>query len=269
MSTCGKHLTSLRSIFSSVAMLTAMATPAFAFDPSQSGYKEVLSTTFNTIPAQWENKWWYQNADACEQAFIPASQVPGSTGLTLHIQSLETVPQCAGTSHDYSYAHLDAFGTAYSNAYWEASIKTAPKAGTLTAWWLLPESGAWPPEVDITEVRGDVPNTSYMTNHYGKNNSARQFVYNASAPLSSAYHTYGVLLDGKNVTWFLDGVQKGQTPVQAGETGPLFPVLSLYTGGCYDGWAGCPQGSGTTPLTGWSANASVQWIHVWTKTTQK
>lgn len=266
MSTSQKRVPFLALIVSSLGLSIATATPVLAFDPAKSGYTQIRSDDFKSIPKQWETTWWYQNTDACEDAFIPGSQVPGPTGLTLHIQSLESVPACVGTMHDYSYAHLDAFGTAYSNAYWEASIKTAPKAGTLTAWWLLPQSGAWPPEVDITEVRGDAAKVSYMTNHYSKNNLAQQFYYNSSTPLSDAFHTYGVLLDGKNVTWYLDGVQQGQAPVRSGETGPLFPVLSLYTGDCYDGWAGCPQGSGTKALTGWSANASVKWVHVWTKT---
>lgn len=252
-------------MISGLVALPLAATPALAFDPATAGYKEVLSENFTSIPSQMETTWWYQETDACENAFIPGSQIPGPNGLTLHIQSLEAVPACNGTMHDYSYAHLDAYGTAYANAYWEASIKTSAQAGTLTAWWLLPESGAWPPEVDITEIRGDYPGVDYMTNHYSARNASRQFVYDAPAALSAGYHTYGVLLDGKTITWYLDGVQKGQTPVRSGETGPMFPVLSLYTGDCYDGWAGCPQGNGTAPLKNWSATAYVQWIHVWHK----
>lgn len=254
-----------RSVVAGLVAAPLAAAPALAFDPAAAGYKEVLSQSFATIPSNMETTWWYQQTDACEKAFIPGSQIPGPNGLTLHIQSLESIPACNGTMHDYSYAHLDAFGTAYANAYWEASVKSSGQAGTLTAWWLLPQSGAWPPEVDITEIRGDYPTIDYMTNHYGSTNASKQFVYNSPAPLSAGYHTYGVLLDGKNVTWYLDGVQEGQSPVRSGDTAPMFPVLSLYTGDCYDGWAGCPQVSGTTPLKNWSATASVQWVHVWQK----
>jgi hypothetical protein len=56
----------------------------------------------------------------------------------------------------------------------------------------------------------------------------------------------------------IDGKQRGRTARRQGELAPLFPIFSLYTGTCGDGWAGCP---GQT--TGWSAAANVAWIRIW------
>jgi len=241
-----------------------LAAPAHAFDaknPAASGYIETFSDDFRTINMSvWEDNWWYDagNQTTCQTDFLPGTIVTSPSGLDLHIESLENFPACQGVA-TYSSAHLDSSaGFAQQYGYFEASIKSSDAGGTLTAFWLLPASGAWPPEVDIEEIRGDVPKTAYLTNHTGSQNQQKQFVFDAPHELGGAYHTYGVLLTAKAITWFIDGVQRGQTSRGADEATPMFVIFSLYTGACGDGWAGCPS-----KTTGWSADAFVQWVRVW------
>jgi beta-glucanase (GH16 family) len=122
----------------------------------------------------------------------------------------------------------------------------------------LPESGAWPPEVDIEEIRGDVPKAVYMTNHTGHKNTSMRFMFSTTRNLSDVYHIYGVLLTVKTISWFVDGVRQGQTSQGADEATPMFIVLSFYTGKCNDGWAGCPD-----KARDWSSDSFVRWIRVW------
>jgi beta-glucanase (GH16 family) len=229
-------------------------------NPAASGYTLALSDNFQTIdPAVWELYWWYDTPDACQSAYLPGTAAPSATGLTMHIQSLEDVPACVALGEVYSAAHLDSYnGFAQRLGFYQASIQSSAVGGTLTAFWLLPQSGAWPPELDIEEIRGDYPNLAYMTNHYGAANKQTQYVFTAPASLGNAYHTYAALLTATTITWYIDGVQQGQTPRRQGETAPLFPIFSLYTGTCGDGWAGCPSAT-----THWSADAHVAWIKVW------
>jgi beta-glucanase (GH16 family) len=236
--------------------------PACAFNPNNpaaSHYTVALYDNFQTLNAEiWENDWWYAQPDACQLAYLPGTVTAGSAGLDMHIESLENVAACAG-SETYSAAHLDSHGGFdQSLGYFEASIQSSAVGGTLTAFWLLPESGAWPPELDIEEIRGDYPNLAYMTNHYGAQNRTKQYVFTAPASLGGAFHTYGALVTASTITWYIDGVKRGETKRERGETAKLFVVFSLYTGVCGDGWAGCP---GQT--TGWSADAYVQWVRVW------
>jgi beta-glucanase (GH16 family) len=78
------------------------------------------------------------------------------------MESSEKVPACKGVAK-YSGAHLDSYGKfSQLYGYFEASIKSSAKGGTLTAFWLLPESGAWPPEVDVEEIKSDFPKVAYM-----------------------------------------------------------------------------------------------------------
>jgi beta-glucanase (GH16 family) len=249
--------------FVAVAALGMGLAPARAFNPNNpaaSGYTLALYDNFQTLnTAVWENNWWYAQPTPCQVAYLPGTAMAGSAGLDLHIKSLDNVAACAGGGQSYSAAHLDTYGNfAQSLGYFEASIKSSGLGGTLTAFWLLPESGAWPPELDIEEIRGDYPNLAYLTNHFGVSNNASQYVFTAPASLGNAYHRYGALVTASTITWYVDGIKRGATKRQAGEVAKMFVVFSLYTGTCGDGWAGCP---GQT--THWVADAYVQWVRVW------
>jgi beta-glucanase (GH16 family) len=244
-------------------MLGCTAAPAYAFnpnDPAASGYRLALADGFQTVsPKLWENDWWYVTPTACQAAYLPGTVMGSPTGLDMHIESLENVSACDGSGQIYSAAHLDSYGDfAQSLGYFEASIKSSALGGTLTAFWLLPESGAWPPELDIEEIRGDYPKLAYMTNHFGTQNKQTQYVFTAPKSLGNAYHRYGALVTASTITWYIDGVQRGRTISREGEAARLFVVFSLYTGECGDGWAGCPS-----QTTGWSADAFVRWVRVW------
>jgi beta-glucanase (GH16 family) len=253
-----------RSILRASCTLACLATaPAWAFDPNNpaaSGYTVSLSDDFTAInPKIWENDWWYDTPDACQAAYLPGTLLPSAKGMTMHIQSLEDFGACAGGAQIYSAAHADtAGGFAQRLGYYEASIRSSAAPGTLTAFWLLPESGAWPPELDIEEIRGDYPATVYMTNHTGAHDKQTQYVFTAPHSLGGSYHTYGALITDGSIVWYIDGTRRGETRRGPGETARLFVILSLYTGTCGDGWAGCPR-----QTRNWSADAHVAWVRAW------
>ena len=139
--------------------------PATAFDPgnpASAGYTLSLFDDFHTLkPSLWESNWWYATPTACQLAYLPATLHASGARLDLHVQSLERFSACAGGPQIYSAAHLDSYGKfAQALGYFEARLKSSAAGGTLTAFWLLPQSGAWPPELDIEEIRGDVPDTA-------------------------------------------------------------------------------------------------------------
>jgi beta-glucanase (GH16 family) len=252
-----------RAVFGCGLVLAPPAARAFdPGNPAASGYTLSLSDDFASVPGTtWENNWWYEVAGEtpCERAFLPGTVGSSANGLDLHIQSLENFAACQSPLVLYSFAHLDSYGRfAQVLGYFEARIQSSAVGGTLTAFWLLPENGHWPPELDIEEIRGDVPATAYVTNHVGANNRQTQFIFTSPRSLGDAFHTYSALLTATTITWFIDGQLKGQTRRGAGELARLFPIFSLYTGTCGDGWAGCPSAT-----TGWSADAYVRWIRIW------
>ncbi len=128
----------------------------------------------------------------------------------------------------------------------------------MTAFWLPPERGARPPELGIDEIRSDYPDVGSLTKHGDAPNNQAQDVFTAPRSLCSTYSRYGALITSQTITSTIDGMQRGRTRRQAGETAKLFVFVSLYTGTCNDGWAGCPSRT-----TGWSADSYVRWVRDW------
>lgn len=60
--------------------------------------------------------------------------------------------------------------------YFEVNCEVPATPGLNSAFWLLPENGSWPPELDVFEILGSDPTTLYMTSHYGTNNATTQSV---------------------------------------------------------------------------------------------
>src|SRR5690349_8869173 len=89
--------------------------------------------------------------------------------------------------------------------------------GLWPALWLLqfqciaaaPCEGTWPPEIDVLEARGDTPNMVVQTLHYGR------FPHNGydtkeiwGPDYTADFHTYKVIWDPNQVTFFVDGQEK-------------------------------------------------------------
>jgi len=90
----------------------------------------------------------------------------------------------------------------------EAKIKVPSTKGILSAFWMTPADGTWPPEIDIIEVLGHDSSTAYFTNHYG-NPSAHGMVngkHSFKDNLSRDFHIYSVEWDKDSIRWFIDGV---------------------------------------------------------------
>jgi len=109
----------------------------------------------------------------------------------------------------------------------EARIKAPLGSGTHPAFWMVGAdipNNPWPGsgEMDIMETNGDMPYTNWMTAHeppipcapycagwlHEQKPDNNTMTY--SAPLSSDYHTYGILWEPDHIQWTFDGVVKAE-----------------------------------------------------------
>jgi beta-glucanase (GH16 family) len=138
-------------------------------------------------------------------------------------------------------ASFDKFSQAYG--YFEMRAKLPAGKGLWPAFWLLPQSGHWPPEIDIFEQLGKQPNRIYSTYHYlvsGVHKQDSSYVDLTSA--TTAYHTYGADWSSGVIVWYIDGKEvKRDTNFVTSE--PMYILANLAVGGS---WPGSPDS--TTPF---------------------
>lgn len=108
--------------------------------------------------------------------------------------------------------------------YFEARLKM-PKGqrGNWPCFWLLPDNGAWPPEIDILEQIGDQTGSAYVTIHAApyKGVGKTQLGLRLNTPsLSDEFHLFGVDWQPESIRYFIDRKLVWEVP-------PLNGLLSV------------------------------------------
>ncbi len=101
-----------------------------------------------------------------------------------------------------------------NKAYWtygrfEARMRMPQGRGLWPAFWMLPEIGNWPTtgEIDIMEYRGDMPDRTSGTLHYGNLWPQNQWDgtdLHHSSSLVNDFNIYAVEWDANEIRWYLN-----------------------------------------------------------------
>ena len=141
--------------------------------------------------------------------------------------SLTVVPEKIN-GKQYVSGMLSSHGK-FSFLYGYAQIvaKLPVGQGLWSAFWASPESGTWPPEIDIMENWAQSHSVSLYV-HFGASNSwdsANVYVPTAS----SAFHTYGVDWEPGTIAWYVDGFLVTRLAVSI--TQPEYLIADLAVNG--------------------------------------
>lgn len=103
-------------------------------------------------------------------------------------------------------------------SYIEAKIKFAGREGFQNAFWAKPDTGAWPPEIDVVELWQDSPThgetrVSHHNLHYPRSmrpgdRSTHERLgtsYSSNSDLTDEFHRYGVRWTQNRIHHFVDG----------------------------------------------------------------
>ena len=148
---------------------------------------------------------------------------------------------------------------AQCHGYFEIRAQLPRGRGLWPAFFLLPEDGRWPPELDVFEMLGQTPDVYYGTAHWvpgagagqvsQKRHDAKHQKQKAAFPISvpdasAGFHSYGVWWDPQLIVWYLDGKKVAQMPTPASFDAPMFMIANMAVGGS---WPGPPDQSTVFP----------------------
>ena len=200
-------------------------------------FYDALNGAGTTLSSNGEQEWYVNNNYAATAGVTPWTVSNGMLNLTAAPASAAVQPLI--NNYKYTSGLLNTYHSfSQTYGYFEMNAKLPAGQGFWPAFWLLPENGGWPPELDIMEVLGNDPSTLYTTVHTGAaNNSFSQA--NHVVDLSAGFHTYGVDWEPDYITWYLDGHAVYKTATPADMTGanasPMYMILNLAVGGYWPG----------------------------------
>ncbi len=197
----------------------------------------------------WVNAEWQEYVDSEENIFIDDGK--------LVIRPIKTTDE---NGEDYYTSGRISTQNKKDFTYgvFEAKLKVPEGVGYLPAFWLMATDenvyGQWPRcgEIDIMEVHGSDPKTTYATLHYGNPHGQSQGSKTLdSGTFADDFHTYTLEWNPGEIKWYVDGflvhtenewfsVTEGQGEITypAPFDQPFYMILNLAVGGS---WVGYPD----------------------------
>jgi len=235
---------------------------------------------WNGSSGTWSTNWWYKDnwggystsnggalaGNGEQQWYINANYAPtgavkpwsASDGvLTITAQPADASIKPLINNAEYTSGMINTWHSfSQQYGYFEIRADLPQGQGLWPAFWLLPQDGSWPPELDVFEVLGNDPNQLYTTVHTNETGTHTKSGQGETvADTSNGYHTYGVDWEADKITFFYDGRQVFQTATPADMHKPMYMIANLAVGGYWPGNA-----DGSTP---WPAEMKIDYVRAW------
>jgi len=207
---------------------------------------------------EWQLVWEEEfNGTTIDAARWNVRNAPGNTNNELQYYTPEDVWVADGMLHLRSQRR-NFGGRQYTSGLVETRSKFAQTYGRVEvraqlprgqgiwpAHWMLPDSGVWPPEIDIMELLGHLPNTVYMTNHWGVWPAHQYRTGEFTGPdFTAGFHTFAVEWTPTRIEWYVDGVIRFANNSGVPTGNPFYIILNTAVGGI---WPGNPDGTTQFP----------------------
>ena len=209
-----------------------------------------------TLTNNGEQQWYIDHTYAATQSIKPWVVQDGVLNITAQNAAPEIQSQIDG--YQYTSGMLtthESFSQQYG--YFEVSAKLPDGQGLWPAFWLLPQDGGWPPEIDVMEQLGHDMTTYYTAAHTQSSGShTSQGAAIPTPDLSASFHTYGVNWQPDNLTYYFDGQEVWKTATPSDMDSPMYLLVNLAVGGY---WPGSPN-----PDPNFSETMQVDYIRAYT-----
>jgi beta-glucanase (GH16 family) len=146
----------------------------------------------------------------------------------------------------YTSGMVSSFGKFSQQYGWFEIRARFPKGkGMWPAFWLLPITKGWPPEIDILEILGHETKKVYFSTHF--RNEAKQHKYKTldwtGPDFAAGYHTFAVEWTAKECIWYVDNVERARSSEGIPHE-PMYILANLAVGG---DWPGMPDATTVFP----------------------
>ncbi|MBC7773413.1 MAG: glycoside hydrolase family 16 protein [Pyrinomonadaceae bacterium] len=246
-----RHLA--RPLTCTIALLASAVSVSQA---RQAGWQLVWSDEFDGAAID-TTRWNVRNAPGNtnnELQYYAPDEVTVSGGM-LHLRSQRR--NFGGRSYTSGLVETRRkFAQTYGRV--EICAKLPGTQGIWPAHWMLPESGIWPPEIDIMELLGHQPNTVHMTNHWGVWPQNQQRTGSYTGPdFTQGFHVFAMEWTPTRIEWYVDGVIRMASNSGVSNGLPFYIILNTAVGGI---WPGNPDASTVFPQ-----HHDIDYVRVYTR----
>lgn len=120
--------------------------------------------------------------------------------------------------------------------FFEISAKVPAGSKLLPAFWMLPVSRTWPPEIDIMEAPASYPDQISQGVHSKDLNSSTLGMKTTVPNFDDAFHSYGALWLPDKIVFYIDKVPVSQVATKPDQHQPFYMMVNLAVGGKWPGW---------------------------------
>ncbi|MDW5316329.1 family 16 glycosylhydrolase [Rhizobium sp. PL01] len=183
-----------------------------------------------TLSGNGELQWYINPSYAPTAASNPFSVSNGV--LTITAEKTPDAIKVEVGGHDYTSGMLTTHASfSQTYGYFEIRADMPEERGVWPAFWLLPEDGSWPPELDVVEMRGQDPNTVHVTVHSNETGKQTSVATAVSVSDTKGFHTYGVLWQEDEIVWYFDDVAVARADTPSDMHKPMYMLVNLAVGG--------------------------------------
>lgn len=147
----------------------------------------------------------------------------------------------------YTSGMISSYGKFKQKYGWfEIRARFPQGKGMWPAFWLLPATKAWPPEIDILEILGHDPSKVYFSTHYKTAKSRHEYKtgFWVGPDFSKEFHTIALEWSPGLCIWYVDGVERHRHADGVPDES-MYIIANLAVGG---DWPGMPDAK--TPFPG-------------------
>lgn len=267
---------SVLAVLAALIAPAAVAAPPALTDQTQV-WQQTFGDEFNGVaidPTKWATCYWWVSGDGCtnsgngeQQWYTPANVIESGGTLKLRAQRQTTLAP-NGKTYDYTSGMISSGRDSsllstppkfqFKYGYMEMRAKLPAGTGLWPAFWTLPSSQGWPPEIDAMEGRGDRP-SDINVGVYNKTSTGStvhgSVWINGLADYTAGFHTFAVDWRPDRLDYYVDDVLRIRVTDRTRiPTEPMYVLANLAVGG---NWPGSPDAN--TPFP---SDLEIDWIHV-------